>query len=197
MMGLPPPSFSLPHLSRPACPCRFLCCSHSTATSQQLIQYTSMTFLNRPIYISEWKHIDDREPWDRNRQDVSNCHVSYVLLYRRSLHSGIAGVRFDTHEAHGVMYLSLYNTAMHNKMKFCKLLHATQTTKHKNSYTYGNIDTHVVHLLNLPQGVCKQQQQDGDDSVVSIFISKVMGEGRRGWYAALFWSSMAVLNSDC
>lgn len=47
----------------------------------------------------------------------------------------------------------------------CKLLHATQkqnifrvTCKHK----------HVQRFLNLLQGECKQQQEDGDNNTVGI-----------------------------
>lgn len=45
--GLPlclPPSCDV---SLPVCPCIFLCCSSSTATSQQLVQYTSTSFRPR------------------------------------------------------------------------------------------------------------------------------------------------------
>lgn len=51
-----------------------------------------------------------------------------------------------------------------------KLL-ATQMTEELYIHFFTNI--HVVHLLNLYQGVCKQQQPDDDDNVVGIFISKV------------------------
>lgn len=60
-------------------------------------------------------------------------------------------------------------------MKACKLFRAAQITVY-SIYTVihiQNIQEHVGHLLNLRQGECKKQQQDGDDTVDGIFISKV------------------------
>lgn len=65
-----------------------------------------------------------------------------------------------------------HNTRLHDNMTVCKLCYATQTeniwTDIYSLYIH-NIYKHVVHLLNLPWGECKQQQRDGD----VIFTSKI------------------------
>lgn len=38
------------------------------------------------------------------------------------------------------------------------------------SYECRNIRKHVMRLLDLHQGGCKQQQQDGEDNVVDVCI---------------------------
>ena len=58
------------------------------------------------------------------------------------------------------------------KMEHRKLLHATYITEHIYIYLCMNIHKHTAHLLNLSHSNCKQQQNDGDDNVVSIFTSK-------------------------
>ena len=55
---------------------------------------------------------------------------------------------------------------------------AAQITNNLTMIIYTiNIHKHVVHLLNLCQGECEQQEQDGDDDVVGIFVSKVQHVG--------------------
>lgn len=57
-------SVSLPHV---ICPHIFLCCSsYPTACTVHFNE-----FLTWPIYISEWKHKDDSDAWNRNRQNTS------------------------------------------------------------------------------------------------------------------------------
>ena len=63
----------------------------------------------------------------------------------------------------------LFNSSFLRNLSNPSVLHKLQ-----NIYTVihiQNIHEHVGHLLNLRQGECKKQQQDGDDNADGIFLS--------------------------
>ena len=101
---------------------------------------------------------------------------------------------------HKVFYSSLYNTGLHNEMKVCKLVLATQITEHIHSL-YPNIHEHSVGIFTssssqkcyirqlwlyvIPEHQCYKHRAVLSSSSCSPALSWL-----GTWWSATVWSNM-------
>lgn len=104
------------------------------------------------------------------RRDESELQVGRIVLMSH-VNPSLQLSRLTSHikgvDIYRVIYSSLNNTGLHNKMNVCKQLNSTQIAKQIYSYWYRNKGKAVVYLLNLRRGARKRQ--DGDENVGDIW----------------------------